>query len=189
MADEIAQQVKHLSGNHEALRWTTQNSCKVRNGSAQAHTNALSVNWEVETEESLGARGTASLRHMVTNTKPYLKQAGKQEPTPRLFSDLWHTGTRTQTHICKDKKMHIFYQLEPKNTEDLCDCSNLLTLSKMASQHLESLVSKKLYVSGGLLTYSITESSILDSKGFVMLKFLNFTVILIKYNYILINCN
>lgn len=59
----------------------------------------------------------------------------------------------------------------------------------MAFYHLESLVSKKLYVFGGFLTYSITESSILDPKVFVMLKFLNFTVILIKYNYILINCN
>lgn len=59
----------------------------------------------------------------------------------------------------------------------------------MASYHLQSLASKKPYVTGGLLAYSITESSILDPKGFVMLKFLNFTVILIKYNYILINCN
>lgn len=76
---------------------------------AHAHTNAPSANWEVETEESLGTQGTASLGHMVTNTKPCLKQAGKQEPTPRLFSDLWHTYTRTHTHICKDKKTHIFY--------------------------------------------------------------------------------
>lgn len=46
----------------------------------------------------------------------------------------------------------------------------------MASYRLKSLVPKKLYVTDGLLTYSITKSSIFDPKDFVMLKFLNFTV-------------
>lgn len=159
MADEMAQQGRHLSGNHEASSLTTQNACKVRKGGACPHQRSVSKLGS-RNRRILGSWGDSQPRAHGDKHK----QAGKQEPTPRLFSDLWHTCTRTHTHICKDKKTHIFYQLEPKNTQDLSDCSNLLTLSKMASYRLQSLVPKKLNVSGGLLTYSITESSIFDPK-------------------------
>lgn len=67
MADEIAQQVRHLSGNHEASSLTTQNACEVRKGGACPHQRSFSKLGS-RNQRTLGAGGTASLGHMVTNT-------------------------------------------------------------------------------------------------------------------------